>query len=62
MYKSITGLSGTLEDFKDEQILKKTYKINLFRAPRNLPSKIPIYHRERPLDLLIYIQYNLKKY
>ena len=50
MYKSITGLSGTLENFKDEQILKKAYKINLFRAPRNLPSKIPIYHRERPLD------------
>ena len=50
MYKSITGLSGTLGNFKDEQILKKAYKINLFRAPRNLPSKIPIYHRERPSD------------
>ena len=50
MYKSITGLSGTLGNFKDEQILKKAYKINLFRVPRNLPSKIPIYHRERPSD------------
>ena len=50
IYINITGLSGTLGDFKDEQILKKAYKINLFRVPRNLPPKIPIYHRERPLD------------
>ncbi len=50
MYKSITGLTGTLGDSNDELILKNAYKINLFRVPRNLPSKIPIEKRERPYD------------
>ena len=48
MYKSITGLSGTLGGDTDEKILKSAYKINLFRVPRNLPSKVPIRKRERP--------------
>ena len=50
MYKSITGLSGTLGGDTDEKILKSAYKINLFRVPRNLPSKVPIRKRERPED------------
>ena len=50
MYKSITGLSGTLGDINDEKILKNAYKINLFRVPRNLPSKVPINKRKRPVD------------
>jgi len=50
MYKSITGLSGTLGGDADEKILKSAYKINLFRVPRNLPSKVPIRKRERPED------------
>jgi len=50
MYKSITGLSGTLGGDSDEKILKSAYKINLFRVPRNLPSKLPIIKRERPED------------
>ena len=32
----------------DEKILKSAYKINLFRVPRNLPSKVPIIKRDRP--------------
>ena len=56
MYKSITGLTGTLGDSKDEKILKKAYKINLFRVPRNLPSKIPIYKRERPYNIYEFYQ------
>lgn len=50
MYKSITGLSGTLGDISDEKILKNAYKINLFRVPRNLPSKVPVNKRQRPDD------------
>ena len=50
MYKSITGLSGTLGDMSDEKILKNAYKINLFRVPRNLPSKVPVNRRPRPFD------------
>ena len=50
MYKSITGLSGTLGDNSDEKILKNAYKINLFRVPRNLPSKVPVNKKLRPED------------
>ena len=50
MYKSITGLSGTLGDDSDEKILKNAYHINLFRVPRNLPSKVPVRKRPRPLE------------
>ena len=50
MYASITGLSGTLGDMSDEKILKNAYKINLFRVPRNLPSKVPVNRRPRPFD------------
>ena len=50
MYKSITGLSGTLGDDSDEKILSSAYKIRLFRVPRNLPSKVPVRKRERPFD------------
>ena len=49
LYKIITGLSGTLGDMSDEKILKSAYKINLFRVPRNLPSKVPIIKRDRPV-------------
>ena len=31
----------------DEKTLKSVYKINLFRVPRNLPSKVPIIKRDR---------------
>ena len=48
MYKSITGLSGTLGGNTDEQILRNAYHINLFRVPRNLPSKVPVRKRPRP--------------
>ena len=54
MYKSITGLSGTLGDNCDEKILKNAYKIELFRVPRNLPSKVPINKRFRPDNLELY--------
>ena len=48
MYKSITGLSGTLGDNSEEKILRNAYHINLFRVPRNLPSKVPVRKRYRP--------------
>ena len=48
MYKSITGLSGTLGDNSDEKILRNAYHINLFRVPRNLPSKVVVKKRFRP--------------
>ena len=48
MYKSITGLSGTLGGNEDERILRNAYHINLFRVPRNLPSKVPVRKRPRP--------------
>ena len=50
MYKSITGLSGTLGGNTDEQILRNAYHINLFRVPRNLPSKVPVKKRQRPAE------------
>ena len=48
MYRSITGLSGTLGSLKDQEILKESYGLNLFHIPRNLISNVPIYHKERP--------------
>ena len=34
LYKSITGLSGTLGDMSDEKILKSAYKVNLKEIPK----------------------------
>ena len=46
--KSIAGVTGTIGDENDESILKKAYEVNLFKMPRNIVTKKPIYYRNRP--------------
>ena len=67
-YKNIIGVSGTLGDLNDQEILEKNYKVKIFRVPRDKPRIKPIYIKERPNNIdelfnLIYqeIQYETGK-
>ena len=65
---NIIGVSGTLGDLNDQEILEKNYKVKIFRVPRDKPRIKPIYIKERPNNIdelfnLIYqeIQYETGK-
>ena len=67
-YVNIIGVSGTLGDLNDQEILEKNYKVKIFRVPRDKPRIKPIYIKERPNNIdelfnLIYqeIQYETGK-
>ena len=45
MYSKITGLSGTLGNQRDQEILIESYGLNLFYVPRNLKSQVLIFHK-----------------
>ena len=47
-YEKIIGVSGTLGDLNDQEILEKNYNIKLFIVPRDKPRIKPIYIKERP--------------
>ena len=48
LYKQILGVTGTIGDVTDEKILKEAYNVNIFKIPRNLPPRKPIYYEKRP--------------
>ena len=58
-YANIIGVSGTLGDLNDQEILEKNYKVKIFRVPRDKPRIKPIYIKERPnnIDELFYLIY-----
>ena len=51
LYKEIIGVTGTIGEASDEKLLKDIYKINLFKVPRNIPPRKPIYYKTRPLRI-----------
>ena len=51
LYKGIVGLTGTIGDKQDQDILINDYKLNLFKVPRNIYPEKPIYYHERPNNL-----------
>ena len=46
----IYGVTGTLGDLSDQDLLEKHYNVNIFIVPRNKPRIKPIYIKERPID------------
>ena len=52
LYKEIIGVTGTIGEASDENFLKDTYNINIFKVPRNIPPRKPIYYKTRPLKIL----------
>ena len=48
MYDSICGVTGTIGDKTDRNILIQQYCLNLFKVPRNIPPNKVIYEKERP--------------
>ena len=44
----IYGVTGTLEDLNDQDLLEKHYNVNIFKVLRNKPRIKPIYIKERP--------------
>ena len=49
LYKEIIGVTGTIGEPSDENLLKDIYNINIFKVPRNIPPRKPIYYKKRPL-------------
>lgn len=49
-YKKIGCVTGTLGSKADEQILKE-YNVKSFKVPRNIPSKVEIYYKNRPRSI-----------
>ena len=50
MYSSVCGVTGTMGDRNDKQLLKEEYKVNVFKVPRNIAQQKIIYERERVSD------------
>ena len=50
-YENICGVTGTLGDLSDQDLLEKHYNVNIFIVPRNKPRIKPIYIKERPIDI-----------
>ena len=48
LYKEIIGVTGTIGEANDEKLLKDIYNINIFKVPRNIPPRKPIYYKARP--------------
>ena len=48
IYKKISGVTGTIGDLNDQKILKKNYKIEIFKVPRNIIRPKKIIQKQRP--------------
>jgi hypothetical protein len=62
LYKEILGVTGTIGEVNDENLLKEIYDINIFKVPRNIPPRKPIYYKKRPstiLDLYKQIEFEI---
>jgi len=62
LYKEILGVTGTIGEANDENLLKEVYDINIFKVPRNIPPRKPIYYKKRPTsksDLYEQIQFEI---
>ena len=51
LYKEIIGVTGTIGEYSDENLLKEIYNINIFKVPRNIPPRKPIYYKKRAPDI-----------
>ncbi len=47
LYKEILGVTGTIGEVNDETLLKENYNINIFKVPRNIPPRKPIYYKKK---------------
>ena len=62
LYKEILGVTGTIGEVNDETLLKENYNINIFKVPRNIPPRKPIYYKKRPdntLDLYEQLKFEI---
>ena len=48
LYSKIVGVTGTIGSESDEQILKEGYNVGIFKVPRNVPTKIEVFYKNRP--------------
>ena len=51
MYEKICGVTGTLGDLNDQELLQKHYNVNIFKVPRHKSRKKPIFIKERPTNI-----------
>ena len=51
LYKNIVGVTGTIGEQHDKEILEKTYHVSTFKVPRNVPSKQIEHYYLRPARL-----------
>ena len=58
LYDKIGGVTGTIGDINDQNILKTNYKINVFKVPRNKIRPKKIVQKKRKEDE-IYLYYDL---
>ena len=50
-YRNICGVTGTLGDLNDQELLQKHYNVTIFKVPRHKPRKKPIYIKERSSNI-----------
>ena len=51
LYNKISGVTGTIGDLNDQEILKNNYKIEIFKVPRNIINPKKITQKKRPKDI-----------
>ena len=61
MYKHITGLTGTVGNERDRDILKEAYEVQLFKMPRNKASRQKVMYIKRNNDVLGQIEKEIKE-
>ena len=61
LYNKISGVTGTIGDLNDQEILKKNYKIEIFKVPRNIINLKKITQKIRPNDIYILYQEVIKE-
>ena len=61
LYNKISGVAGTIGDLNDQEILKKNYKIEIFKVPRNIINPKKITQKIRPNDIYILYQEVIKE-
>ena len=49
------GVSGTLGELNDQEILTKHYHVKIFKVPRNKQRIKPIYIKEKPILMNYFI-------
>lgn len=51
LYKKIAGVTGTIGNKGDEELLKSGYNVNIFKVPRHYASQMDVFLKKRPNSL-----------